>query len=44
MFTLNNSANYSDFIIVFANFSKQKAYFTPALGSWISVSKADYQS
>ena len=49
MCTLNNPTSDSDVIIVFVNFSKQnsfvlKAYFTPALGSLISVSKADYQS
>ena len=33
MFTLNNPTNDSDVIIAFVNFSKQKAYFTPALGS-----------
>ena len=49
MCTLDNPTGDSDIIIVFVNFSKQnsfiiKAYFTPALGSLISVSKADYQS
>ena len=49
MFILYNSTSDSDVFIVFVNFSKQnsfvlKAYFTPALGIKISVSKAGYQS
>ena len=49
MFTLYNPTCDSDIIIVFVKFSKQnyfvlKDYFTPALGSKISVSKAGYQS
>ena len=49
MLTLCNPTSNSDVIIGFVNIYKQnsfvlKAYFTPALGSLISVSKTDYQS
>ena len=33
MFPLYNPTNDSGVIIIFINFSKEKAYFTPALGS-----------